>query len=291
MTQDSAITHVSDTARWVAVYRAMETERPDAIFHDPYARRLAGPRGAAITKAMDKRLRADWPMVVRTAVMDELIMRAVNLEGYTQVVNLAAGLDARPWRLPLAPTLRWVDVDHAVMLDLKETELAGEKKACEYEGVRLDLADVEARRTLFRRLSMEKHKTLVISEGLLIYLDTESVASLAHDLAQVPGFDEWLIDLASPALIKMMHRSWGKKSAMSNAPFKFAPAEGTAFFVPHGWEEREYRNTMDEGFRLNRTFPMAKFWRFVGKFMPRRKQEEFKRFSGIVLLQRGAMGD
>lgn len=41
------ISHVSDTAHWVAVYRAMETERPDAIFRDPYARRLAGARGDA----------------------------------------------------------------------------------------------------------------------------------------------------------------------------------------------------------------------------------------------------
>ncbi|MGD0484992.1 MAG: hypothetical protein ABSB58_10150, partial [Gemmatimonadales bacterium] len=36
------IEHVSDTARWVAVHRAMESERPDALFRDPFARRLAG---------------------------------------------------------------------------------------------------------------------------------------------------------------------------------------------------------------------------------------------------------
>src|SRR5262245_33521019 len=111
---DRIITHVSDTARWVAVYRAMETERTDAIFRDPFARRLAGERGAAIAKAMDRRSRADWPMIVRTAVMDEVIMRAVREEGVLQVVNLAAGLDARPWRLDLPRELQWVDVDHAV---------------------------------------------------------------------------------------------------------------------------------------------------------------------------------
>ena len=32
------IQNVSDTARWVAIYRAMETERSDAIFKDPFAR-------------------------------------------------------------------------------------------------------------------------------------------------------------------------------------------------------------------------------------------------------------
>jgi O-methyltransferase involved in polyketide biosynthesis len=38
------IRNVSDTALWVAVYRARETDRPDAVFRDPYARRLAGAR-------------------------------------------------------------------------------------------------------------------------------------------------------------------------------------------------------------------------------------------------------
>ena len=42
------VDNVSDTARWVAWYRALETERPDAIFRDPFARRLAGPEGEAI---------------------------------------------------------------------------------------------------------------------------------------------------------------------------------------------------------------------------------------------------
>jgi Leucine carboxyl methyltransferase. len=35
------VENISDTARWVAIFRAEESERPDAVFHDPFARRLA----------------------------------------------------------------------------------------------------------------------------------------------------------------------------------------------------------------------------------------------------------
>src|SRR4051794_2293342 len=42
------IRNISDTALWVAMYRAWETERPDPVFRDPYARRLAGTRGEEI---------------------------------------------------------------------------------------------------------------------------------------------------------------------------------------------------------------------------------------------------
>jgi len=41
------IAHVSDTAFWVASYRAAESARPDALFHDPLAARLADARGRA----------------------------------------------------------------------------------------------------------------------------------------------------------------------------------------------------------------------------------------------------
>src|SRR5262245_36590036 len=104
------IRNVSDTARWVAEYRAMETDRPDAIFRDPYARKLAGPEGAQIVASMPRGKAFAWPMIVRTAVFDEIILDRVRA-GADLVLNLAAGLDARPWRLDLPATLRWVDVD------------------------------------------------------------------------------------------------------------------------------------------------------------------------------------
>ena len=47
----NVITHISDTARWVAIDRAMESERPDAIFRDPFAHDLGGPEGEAIVRA------------------------------------------------------------------------------------------------------------------------------------------------------------------------------------------------------------------------------------------------
>src|SRR5690349_9287187 len=67
------ITHISDTARWVAQYRAMETERPDAIFRDPFAARLAGEHGRQIVESMPRGKQSAWAMITRTAVFDEII--------------------------------------------------------------------------------------------------------------------------------------------------------------------------------------------------------------------------
>ena len=97
-----AIRNVSDTARWVAFYRAMETERKDAIFRDPYARKLAGARGEEIVNTLRGGKRQAWAMIVRTALLDDMLLRTIAGEEIDLVVNLAAGLDTRPsgWRCP-----------------------------------------------------------------------------------------------------------------------------------------------------------------------------------------------
>ena len=265
------IDNISDTARWVAVYRAMETERPDAIFRDPWAARLAGEKGTAITDSMKRGRQMAWAMIVRTAVFDEIIMARVHA-GADLVVNLAAGLDARPWRLPLPASLRWVDVDLPDILRYKTETIGGAPPACQYEAVSADLTDATARRALFARLGAGSRSVLVVTEGLLVYLTAEQVADLASDLHATPSFRWWLIDLASPALLKIMTRTWGRSMQAGNAPFLFAPAEGTSFFGRVGWREVEYRSSLDEAKRLDRGMPLLWLWRFLGRFTTRAKR-------------------
>jgi len=277
---------VSDTARWVALYRAMESERPDALFHDPYARRLAGTRGEQVLAGMPKGKAFAWPMIVRTAVMDEIILRTIARDRVDTVLNLAAGLDTRPYRLRLPASLRWIEVDFPDVIAYKKEQLAEERPISALERVGIDLTDKAARRALFARIGGAAKQVLVVSEGLLIYLAPEQVATLAADLATPPSFRWWLIDLASPGLLKMIEKSWGPILAAGNAPFRFAPAEGTRFFEPHGWREAEFRSTWDESIRLKRTMRLAWLWALIGRFMSQKRREEARRFSGIVLFER-----
>jgi len=280
------IEHISDTAKWVAVYRAMETKRPDAIFRDPFAERLAGAQGQAIVDSMKNGRSMAWAMIVRTAVFDEIILERIRNGNVDVVVNLAAGLDARPWRMKLPPTLRWIDVDLPGILDHKTEIMKAEKPVCEYEAIRLDLADVTRRQSLFSQISADSQRVLVVSEGLVIYLKPEEVASLARDLHAARHFQWWVFDLISPGLLVMMQKMWGKNLKSGNAPFQFAPAESTDFFRPFGWEEREYHAAMDDARRLHRQMKFMWFWRFLGRFQSKEKKKEFGRFSGNVLLER-----
>jgi methyltransferase, putative, TIGR00027 family len=282
------IENISDTARWVAYYRAMESERPDALFNDPFARRLAGERGENIVDKMHQARDMAWAMIVRTAVFDEIILDTIASHGVDTVVNLAAGLDARPWRMPLAPSLRWIDVDLQGILDYKLDTLRDSRPVCEYEAVRLDLTDTAGRKALFDRLGASSKSALVITEGLLIYLTREQAGEIAADLHGVESFRYWLIDIASPRLLAIMNRSWGKSVTEGNAAFQFAPPEGTAFYETYGWKESEFRSSMDEARRLKREMRMSWLWRIIGRLYPAKTREEFRRMSGIVLMERAS---
>ena len=157
---EQLVENISDTARWVAIFRAEESERPDAVFHDPFARRLAGEKGEQIANAIEFGRKNSWSFVARTYHFDEFIMQHVE-QGYDMIVNLAAGLDARAYRMQLPKTLKWIDVDLPGMINYKNEILKHEKPKCDYRTIALDLADRKARLELFQQLNSECKKALV----------------------------------------------------------------------------------------------------------------------------------
>jgi methyltransferase (TIGR00027 family) len=107
---------VGSTALGVAAARAAETESENPLIHDPFARAFLDAAGKGMWSLMaDPELSAKLTdiapdlrvqmqvmvdfMAVRTTWFDEFFLNAVS-SGPRQVVILAAGLDARAWRLP-----------------------------------------------------------------------------------------------------------------------------------------------------------------------------------------------
>lgn len=277
---DRLVSNVSDTARWVAVYRAWESAKPDALFHDPLAARLAGEHGEAIAAMAPRQVRNGWPMIARTKLIDDLVMASVR-EGCDCVVNMAAGLDTRPYRLALPPSLEWIEADLPGMIEEKERVLAGEKPVCRLRRVKVDLSDVAARSELLDSAGSAQ-KALVLTEGFLIYLEEPQVRTLALDLAARRGIHWWLLDVASPAVKEMMLRKVGK--LLENAPMKFAPPNGVAYFEAMGWKAQEICSVLVSAARFKRLpFPLGLFARLP---QPDPRNVGRARWSAIVRFER-----
>jgi methyltransferase (TIGR00027 family) len=181
---------------------------------------------------------ATWSYTARTLRVDQIIASQIQA-GADTVINLAAGLDARPYRMDLPPSLQWIEVDLPAMIDYKEEILHEEKPRCALRRIRLDLADVSARRDLFREVGAKAKKVLVVTEGLLIYLSREQVLELGRDLAGQPAFSDWAAELQSPGLLKMIQKNVAAVHESGSSPFKFAPSEGPDFFKECGWKPAE----------------------------------------------------
>jgi methyltransferase (TIGR00027 family) len=278
----AVVRNISDTARWAAYFRARETERPDALFRDRYAERLAGQHGVDIANTLPQGTQHAWAWVARTYLFDHFIAQELQ-QGVDMLVNLAAGLDARPYRMKLPASLRWIEVDLPEILTYKEEILANEKPVCALERVRLDLSDGNARRALFADLDRRAKKILALTEGLLIYLSAEEVAVLARDLASGASFQHWIMDITSPGLLKMMQKTTGKELSQVGAPFKFAPAEGPAFFAPHGWEAMEVKSLLKTATKFKRP-PF--FLRLLGHLPEKKGPAGNQPWSGVCLFRK-----
>jgi methyltransferase (TIGR00027 family) len=266
------IRNISDTALWAAAYRARESDRRDAVFRDPLARRLAGERGQQAIAAMPEAERTSWAWVARTYAFDQFIAQEIR-HGADMVINLAAGLDARPYRMPLPPSLSWIEIDLPEILAYKQEILGNEKPNCALQQVALDLTDVKARRDMFDRFGSLASKILIITEGLLAYFAPPDVGALARDLGAPPSFRRWVLDIASPGLVKMLREKWGPHLDRGGVSFQFAPEEGPSFFESYGWKPLEVRSTLKTAARLGR---LSFFFRLLA-FLPESNGKQGKR--------------
>ncbi|MFN2601337.1 MAG: class I SAM-dependent methyltransferase [Gemmatimonadaceae bacterium] len=281
------IRHVTDTAFLVAQYRANESTRPDALFSDPLAGMLAGDKGKALAAASPVGPITGWILAVRTVVIDALINGALEL-GVDTIVNLGAGLDARPYRLALPPQLTWIEVDFPEMIDYKVSLLAGETPRCRLEHIAVDLGDDEARRQFLAELESRSEKILVLTEGVIPYLSNDQVSALAADLHSMKNVRYWIADYFSEVVHRWREQR-GVSDRMREAPFLFRPGDWFEFFRQRGWRVHTIRYLMIEGKRIGRPFPVprrARSFRMMLMYALRPKlRQRLARSMGFAMLE------
>ncbi|WP_433567349.1 class I SAM-dependent methyltransferase [Nocardia sp. CA-151230] len=261
------LSSVSDTARWVAVYRAIESARPDALFHDPLAGMLAGEVGPAIA-ADTARVMGDhgWPIVARTKLIDDMIGAAL-ADGCDRVINLAAGLDTRPYRLDLPPHLTWIEADLPALLDEKKRLLDPYTPRCRLIRRAVDLADPVARRAFLNNALAGSSRAFVITEGLVMYLQPDEVRQLTIDFRR-EEIAWWAVDIVSIVIAERLERSG--EGLMKNTPFTFTPPNGVAFFEDEGWQPLEIEPILQAAGRFRRLTPMYRFFSRLPQPNPRK---------------------
>jgi len=279
-----AIGHISETALWIAALRARESERADALFHDPLARRFLGERGERLALELSGPTDTEWAIVVRTKLIDDLVLRSL-AEGADRVINLAAGLDTRPYRLAVPADLTWIEADLPAMIDQKQVLLAGEVANCKVVREKVDLLDRAARHAFLERSLAAARRALVLTEGLLVYLEPTQVADFAADLCSHPSIAWWMIDLTSPRVVEIFRERVGARLGEA-AVMKFAPPQGVKFFRDYGWVPRDIAPYLAAAARWRR----GPWWIQLSGRLPGANPERLakRRWAAIVRFARAA---
>jgi methyltransferase (TIGR00027 family) len=266
---EDSIQHISDTAFWIAGFRARETERKDAAFKDILAKKLAGEKGLQMVSDTPHSKVMAFAMVVRTAAIDKLILSAVS-QGIDAVINLGAGLDTRPYRLELPRQLKWIEVDFEGLIKYKNEKLGEDIPACQLKRIAADLSDDDERRKLLSELGSEIKRALVITEGVIGYLTNEQAAKLSKDIYSIPSFAFWVQDY-SQGKMRQHRRSKDLVKMVKHTPLQFKCKDPIGFFHEHGWGLKENIFILDEADLIGRSMPMMLPWNLLIKLPPVRQ--------------------
>jgi methyltransferase (TIGR00027 family) len=193
---------VGATATMVAAARAIASQEPDALIHDPYAAPLVRAVGIDFfTKLVDGVLTPGGidddvaakvmtdVMAVRTRFFDDFFVDTT-AAGVRQAVILASGLDSRAYRLPWPDGTVVYEIDQPRVIEAKSAAMAriGASPTCDRRVVAIDLR--EDWPDALRRSGFDPgQRTAWSAEGLLAYLSPAAQDRLFDDITatSAPG--------------------------------------------------------------------------------------------------------
>lgn len=282
---DEFIQHVSDTSTWVAHYRAIESERPDSLFKDPFARILVGDRALSVEKLQSEAIKwTHWTVVMRTYIIDQMINDLIS-KGVTTFLNLGAGLDSRPYRMKLGAEIQWIEVDFPHLIEHKQKILKEFSPSCKLETIGLDLSNRALRQSLLEELARKYPQVAVLTEGVLPYLTQEQASELSEDLIHHSSFKYWICEYISEKSYRYL-KDPKRMKALRNAPFQFYPDDWMRFFEERGWHITQSQFYTEISEQFGRPTPLPKVFKLFEFVMGKKWAAPFKRMSGFLLWER-----
>lgn len=185
----------SRTARYMALFRALETRRAhDKLISDPYAinfldrdlqiaTRLSGMPfiRRIIQRIIQLRIPGAYSSgIARTRYIDELLQQAIQ-QGVEQVIILGAGFDTRALRLDFLHNMPVVEIDHPNTAAEKKQKLGSLPDNVQY--IQLDF-----NRQGLHELSLNTTlRTAFIWEGVTNYLEEAAIKATFRFIQRFPA--------------------------------------------------------------------------------------------------------
>lgn len=240
-----ALNPVSQTAQIIAAKRAIDSELPNPLLHDPYARLLSGGecdrllekwqrvavgQGLSLQEVITKRTRY---VVVRTLFFDQFLKASDS----RQIVVLGAGLDTRPFRLQWPAQVNVYEIDCPEVLDFKSDRLQIHQPNCRLHWIGADLSDIHTWTTkLFEAGFTPNMPTIWLAEGVLMYLESTTIHNLMQQITHLSAGGSTLgFDAVSQKSIEASAIARSKNKGRVVRHWQWGTDNPTDFLRRYGW--------------------------------------------------------
>lgn len=241
---------VERTALLTTALRAAETRRPDRLYTDPYAARLAGDIGpdllAEVVEAtFPPHRRRTLPSTpdynaIRTRFFDDYLQDAARDPLTTQIVLAPAGMDSRAHRLDWPDRVSWFEVDRPSVLAYKDDRLGDAEPRVRHHKVAVDLTDPDWPDRLQDAGYDPTVPSTWLLEGLLYYIPEPDVHRILEQVSAVcaPGSRIAADVVNAAALTLPSMRGLLEVFAGWGCPWLFGTDEPEALFDAYGFDVR-----------------------------------------------------
>jgi methyltransferase (TIGR00027 family) len=229
---------VALTAQFTAKARAIESQRANALFHDPWADLFAGRAGDAWL-ARQQSDHPGLPLILRTRFFDDFFAERMGDMSLCQVVLLAAGYDTRAYRLAWPERTRLYEIDQPAVLARKETLLQQEGAAprCEQVAIGVDLTSDWSAPLLAAGFTPERPSVWLL-EGLLMYLTQAEAEAVINSITRLTSQNSWIgLDLLNNAtLTSPWTQERVARLAQRGMPWRFGIDDPRAWLASLRWD-------------------------------------------------------
>jgi len=154
--------------------RAFETNRSNPIIQDTKSVQLLQNIDYDFSR-FEKAWLSQTGISIRTIIFDEATEAFVNQHPDAVIINLGAGFDARFERMDNGE-IRWYDLDLPELIEIKRHFFEETER---YRFIARSVMDF----SWFDEIRLAGNPTLIIAEGLLMYLDEREVKTIFEKLA------------------------------------------------------------------------------------------------------------
>jgi len=222
-------TGVSFTAKVMAAGRAVEAQRPDALFIDPFAAQLAGQEAIeAAIPILEEYEKEGRPFTsVRTRFFDDFLNKYSN--NVRQVVLLGSGMDARAFRLNWQPETHIYEIDRPDVLLYKESVLNSVSPNCIRHSICADLKESLWTELLVKEGYKTSEPTIWLLEGFLYYLNSLEAENILKNIQSLSVKGSYFGADVINTVVCNGSEEWAKY-------WQFGCDEPELFFAAYGWK-------------------------------------------------------